>query len=444
MTGEKFIEILDCLKGIIVGTKWEGHVYAVGGSVRDYAYGRNYGNLIPRVIFHRDIKDIDLVIDLPNGGIELANWLYDNGYTHGHVVTYEHYGTAMFRLKEYPEEELEAVQTRKECYRDMESRNPETAFGTIQDDCQRRDFTYNALYMDVVTKEIHDFNGYSLEDLQDNVLRTCGDPDIIFTEDPLRIMRAVRFACRYRSEIEDKTLFAISKYASRLNIISRERIHDELNKILLSGDAGRGIGLLFGTGIMQQIIPDFNGCPQKGYDVKKLIKMSEIQSLTVYIAMLLHVFPLSKVEEIMRALKYEVSDIKEVKFLLENESLFNLYDSEPNMKNVRMIQDKCKTPEMYDKLLAFWKILHTDALFDEEVYNRFHYYNLALIEDGRSMYGYKLPVDGNFIMEFCQMEPCSGVKMLLDLLREEAYKEPAIDKAFCEDFLCKHGDLWLF
>lgn len=438
MTGEKFIEILDCLKGIITGTKWEGHVYAVGGSVRDYAYGRNYGNLIPRVIFHRDIKDIDLVIDLPNGGIEFANWLYDNGYTHGHVVTYEHYGTAMFRLKEYPEEELEAVQTRKECYRDMESRNPETAFGAIEDDCQRRDFTYNALYMDVTTKEIHDFNGHSIADLQDNILRTCGDPDIIFTEDPLRILRAIRFACRYESLVHARTLGAICKYAPRLEIISRERIHDELNKILLSGHVKRGVNLLFNTGIMEQIIPGFKDNMKIEFETKKLFDSASQQSLTVYLAMLLHSFPVAKAEEFMRNLKYEVSDIKEVKFLLEKEDLFRC---EPTVAMVRMIQDKCKTPEMYGKLLDFHNILSQGAF---DTYGKFRYCNETLIEDNRSMYDYKLPVDGNFIMEYCQIEPCEMVKVLLNLLREEAWKNPGIDKTFCKNFLEEHANLWLF
>ena len=89
--------------------------------------------------------------------------------------------------------------TRKESYRDMETRNPDTAFGTIDDDCTRRDFTYNAIYYNISNGDFCDYNGHSFEDLGKNILRTCGDPDIIFTEDPLRILRAIRFTCRFDS-----------------------------------------------------------------------------------------------------------------------------------------------------------------------------------------------------------------------------------------------------
>ena len=126
MTKGTYLKVVDILKNIIAGSKFEGHVYCVGGCVRDLLLGRS-------------IKDIDIVVDLPNGGIELAEWLKNGGYTKGSVVTYPHFGTAMFVLKDMPDVELESVQTRKEVYRDMESRNPETVFGSIEDDRGRRD-----------------------------------------------------------------------------------------------------------------------------------------------------------------------------------------------------------------------------------------------------------------------------------------------------------------
>ena len=167
MTIDKYNNIVARLGEIIKGTKFEGHLYTVGGCNRDKLLGR-------------EIKDIDVVLDIPNGGIEFAKWLMSAGYTTGEPVVYEHFGTSMFRLRDFPEDEIEAVQTRKECYRDINTRNPDTAFGTIQDDATRRDFTYNAIYCDVSTGERRDVNGKSLEDLNNNILRTCGSPDIIF------------------------------------------------------------------------------------------------------------------------------------------------------------------------------------------------------------------------------------------------------------------------
>ena len=113
--------ILCELRDIIKGTKWENHVFAVGGCVRDE-------------IMHNEIKDIDLCVDLCNGGIDFARWLEENGYTKFSVITYENFGTAMFHLKNFPDVELEVVQTRSECYHDAKTRNPETSFGTIEND----------------------------------------------------------------------------------------------------------------------------------------------------------------------------------------------------------------------------------------------------------------------------------------------------------------------
>ena len=128
MTKDKFYKIVFYLKDLINGTKFEGKTYVVGGAVRD-------------LYMNKEIKDIDIVLELPNGGIEFANWMEENGHAHGSVVTYPTYGTAMFRMKEYPEVEIECVQTRKEQYKDKNSRNPETEYGTLYEDAMRRDLS---------------------------------------------------------------------------------------------------------------------------------------------------------------------------------------------------------------------------------------------------------------------------------------------------------------
>lgn len=158
MTKEKFKEILSYISTAIRGTEYENHVFAVGGSVRDFVMGR-------------PIKDIDMCIDLPDGGINFANWLKDHGYTKGSVVIYPTYGTAMFHLVAFPEEEIEVVQTRGEQYHDKGSRNPQVTFAPIEEDAFRRDLTINSLYINVSSDEIIDPTGYGMKDIKDKICR---------------------------------------------------------------------------------------------------------------------------------------------------------------------------------------------------------------------------------------------------------------------------------
>ena len=159
MTEDKFHKIVLYLKDLIKGTKFEGKTYVVGGAVRD-------------LLMNKEIKDVDIVIELPNGGIEFAEWMESRWYTHGSVVTYPTYGTAMFRLNEYPEVEIECVQTRKEQYKDKNSRNPETEYGTILEDIMRRDFTCNTLLYDITNGQVLDLTGKGIEDIKNKIIRS--------------------------------------------------------------------------------------------------------------------------------------------------------------------------------------------------------------------------------------------------------------------------------
>lgn len=157
MTREEFLDITGYIGCIIKGTPFEDHTYAVGGSVRDFYMGN-------------DIKDIDLVIDLPDGGVNFANWCKEHGYT-SNVVLYETYGTAMFHLHQFPDEEIECVMTRGEKYLDNGSRNPTVEFADINEDAFRRDLTINALYYNVSTGEIIDPTGYGKRDIDNKICR---------------------------------------------------------------------------------------------------------------------------------------------------------------------------------------------------------------------------------------------------------------------------------
>lgn len=416
MNKEKYLQVVNCLKGIISGTKWDYHVFSVGGCCRDYMSGR-------------EIKDIDLVVDLPNGGIEFAEWLESNGYTKGSVVTYPHYGTAMFHLKEVPEIELEAVQTRKESYRDMETRNPDTAFGTIDDDCTRRDFTYNAIYYNISNGGFCDYNGHSFEDLGKNILRTCGDPDIIFTEDPLRILRAIRFTCRFDSTIEDATFEGMKKYADRLEIISKERIQDEFSKMMTSGHADIAMKLINEIGAWKYI---FNGntCGEIEMALANLKKITDADYHNLEVNLAIVYAYLADVENRMKYLKFSNDVIDKVMFYLDLVDEINFLHFKPS--NLRKLQYFAKSfDNLFNACTIFLSIFPNDEKKVMKIINDSKY----MIKDGCAMFGYRLPVDGNDVMAIKNIEPSAKVKEYLELLMEQAYVNPHITKKDCEKIL---------
>ena len=155
MKREKFLEITNYIHNIIQDTEFEQHVYAVGGSVRD-------------LIMEKEIKDIDLVIDLPQGGVRFAEWCKEHNYTNT-VVIYATYGTAAMKILE---RDIECVMTRGEKYLDNGSRNPTVRFADLKEDAFRRDLTINALYYNISTREILDPTGYGLKDINDKICRS--------------------------------------------------------------------------------------------------------------------------------------------------------------------------------------------------------------------------------------------------------------------------------
>ncbi|MBQ9509274.1 MAG: HD domain-containing protein [Bacteroidales bacterium] len=213
--------------------------YAVGGVVRDMFLGRKS-------------KDIDIVV--VGSGIAFAQAVAKAISPHIEVSVFKNFGTARFR---YENTEVEFVGARKESYR-ADSRKPAVEDGTLQDDLNRRDFTVNALAIPLNGPEkgqvIDCFGG--LQDMNDKLIRTPLDPDITFSDDPLRMMRAVRFASQLGFSIVPETFEAIQRNAARLEIISKERIVDEFNKILLSPQPSWGINLLKDAGLLQYFLPE--------------------------------------------------------------------------------------------------------------------------------------------------------------------------------------------
>lgn len=212
--------------------------YVIGGFVRD-------------LLLKRPSKDIDFVC--VGSGISLAEAVATQ-LGNAHVTVFKNFGTAMVNYEDW---ELEFVGARKESYR-YDSRKPIVENGTLEDDQNRRDFTINALAIGVTAgnfgKLIDPFNG--IKDLKRKIIRTPLDPDITFSDDPLRMMRAVRFASQLNFDIEPVTFEGIMKNVERISIVSQERVTDELNKIILSKKPSYGFKLLFHCGLLEKIFPE--------------------------------------------------------------------------------------------------------------------------------------------------------------------------------------------
>lgn len=225
-------------------------VYVVGGYVRD-------------IFLERPSSDIDFVT--VGSGIELAERVADRLGRRRSLSVYATYGTAQVRSGDL---ELEFVGARRESYH-RESRNPIVEDGTLEDDQKRRDFTINAMAIclnaDRFGELVDPFNG--ILDLHNRVIRTPLDPDVTFSDDPLRMMRAIRFATQLDFDILPETFSAITRNRERISIITKERINDELSKILRSPRPSKGFVLLDRCGLLELIFPQL--CELKGVETKE-------------------------------------------------------------------------------------------------------------------------------------------------------------------------------
>ena len=468
MTKDNFYKIVLYLKDLIKGTKFEGKTYVVGGAVRDLYMGKQ-------------IKDIDIVLELPDGGIEFAKWMEENWYTHGSVVTYPTYGTAMFRLNEYPEVEIECVQTRKEQYKDKNSRNPETEYGTLYEDAMRRDLTINALYLNISTNQIVDCCG-GQKDIKEHRIRVTSTPDIVYDDDALRILRCVRFYSRFHAEnkdwhIEEDTLKGMCDKVDRLRIITKERIADELNKMLMCDDPVCAMRLLVDIGAMKYVIPELCEAvemEQNKYHIgtvyEHTMKVLDlvvkrpywgVSHLETRMAALLHDIGKIKVktvdekgnvhfyqhelasaelcETILRRLKYSNDFIDKVKFLVKNHMRTKQWgDGCEHMKDktLRKLQHECGYPKFFELMT----LIDADNNSHAEGYCLPHQVYMIsrrcnqMVDEGTDMFDYKLPIDGNDVMEVKGIKPGKEVRECLDYAMKLAYNNPKMDR----ELMLKH------
>jgi putative nucleotidyltransferase with HDIG domain len=350
-SAEKEVERL--LMPLLRGTPYAGKAYAVGGYVRDEVLGL-------------DAKDLDIVVEIKGGAERLTNHIHDafpeevgrpiqmgKSYPIWEIVFK---GDVVFDGKVYQTAgaKVQFADTQKEMFPDETSRQRETQYGDLKDDVERRDFTVNMLLKDLSTGELKDLTGTSVQDIKDGVLR--GHPavnfDKILSDDPLRMVRLVRFQVKYGWNVPISVLKAVKRNAARINIISGERIRDELIKIMEIGRLAQAVRLMKMTGLLQHILPEVQalgktmqeqskGVHQEGnvYKHTLLVLKNAKAGIENQLAALLHDIgkPASQevieglikfkghekvggeiAEAIMRRLKFDSNVIQKVRVMVEN------------------------------------------------------------------------------------------------------------------------------
>ena len=456
MKQEKFLEITNYIHNIIQDTEFEQHVYVVGGSVRD-------------LIMEKEIKDIDLVIDLPQGGVRFAEWCKEHNYTNT-VVIYATYGTAAMKILE---QDIECVMTRGEKYLDSGSRNPVTEFAPIMEDASRRDLTINALYYNISKKKVEDLIGCGVQDIHDEILRVPMEMvseqmvDQTFIDDSLRILRCIRFSCKLGFKISDETFNAMKRNVDRLSIITVERINTELCKILMSKNARQGIELINEIGAMKYVIPELEQCiglGQNSYHFGDVWvhTMAVLENhcnlfepdLICRLAALLH--DIGKIEcrtvdehgrvhfydhefigsdvakRILQRLKFDNKTIDEVCFIIRNHMRAKGFENDCRKMKEKSINKFMYTCGNEERFLRTCQVIEADNLAHEKShcitgqYARF----VECVKTSK-MFGYRLPINGDDVINEFGIEPGPIIKEILKQVMNNVYSNPDISRESC-------------
>ena len=446
----KVIAVTKKLEKWLKGSIFEDKVYYVGGCVRDLILGR-------------PVKDIDIVVEMRSGGIMLANWLAvkDGSWMMSkNPVIFDSYGTAKFEFKKDPDcagIELECVQTRKEQYH-KESRNPDTVFGTIQEDAKRRDLTINAMYYNITKEAICDINGCGFNDLSHQIIRTPCDPDITFSDDPLRILRVIRFSARLNWGISKDTWLGMVKNGHRISIISQERITDEISKIITTDHPSVGVRKLLYCGILHRVLPDIYDM-QYSYESKNPAVTTFDHTMNVLDAMvdsnvehrlaaLFHdvgramaetdrtISPNQFSADIamadLRKMKYSNDIVNSVACAIRHHEWFSTYTEGfcPPDKKIRKLMNSCG--ENLSVTLDLMNANNNCRTFNKkktqvlQVMRR-----IEELDEMEAMTNVKLPVDGNEIMKELGIKGGPQIGVILNEIREEYFENPEITKEEC-------------
>lgn len=432
---------------------FDSRVYVCGGYVRDMVMGKKS-------------KDIDITVSLPQGGIKLAEFLTKKSGSYreeSNPVIYPTYGTAKFNFRgvqyngvDISNIDIETVMTRKEQYKDN-NRKPDVDFGTPEQDVERRDLTINSLLYDISNNKILDLTGKGMSDIRDKIIRTPLDANIIFKEDPLRMLRAIRFAVRYGWELSDDMKSALKNNAKMLETISMERINDEFSKIITSQNPDMGIEYLMDTDLMRYIIPEvYNlvNMQQNDYHAwdafihtLKVVKASPAR-LDIRLSALLHDIGKTKtksdkdgkihfykhelesgkmVNDILTRMKYPVNIVRKVNTLVTQHMR-----TKPYGQNAEKISDKALRKLMFDlgdDLEDLLDVVHADNSSHGPSGWKHNLENqVSSIKDRLKRLGdirsFKMPVDGTKIMQLLGIKGGPDVGKMIEKFRDYFFTNP--------------------
>jgi len=433
--------VIKSIAEVITGTQFENNTFIVGGFVRDKFMGKVS-------------NDLDIVVELPDGGINLAHFLYHKGISSRPVI-FKRFGTAQVVINEH---KIELVMTRKESYK-INNRKPDVKPGTIEDDIYRRDFTVNSLVMNVMNGKIRDILGKGIPDIEAQIIRTTSDPKVIFAEDPLRVLRAIRFAVQLGFSIEEKTMDGIVANIQMLQHISRERIRDELIKILLSPAPAEGVKMMIALGIMQYVIPEImylKDATQNKYHNKDVLghTLQVLQNtpvdIVIRLSALLHDIakPQTRTEDakgvhfyrheitgaklarkILNNLKFSKGTIGKVSKLIKNHMRLKTFgDTLENFSDVAVRRLMLQLGSELEPLLI---LIHTDNISHAEEYNlpnQITNLKKRIASNLKKINGKKLPVTGRDIMLHFGMSEGQNIGKVLKQAHEIWLQHPQWNK----------------
>jgi tRNA nucleotidyltransferase/poly(A) polymerase len=340
---------LEYLSDLVKSGPYKNKVFLAGGSPRDMQLGMSP-------------KDLDVVVkgDV-NAGIDFATWATKEiekrtGKPVHPTVTFPTYGTAKFTLQgvtyqghDLSDIDVECVAPRKEKYTPG-NRKPEVSGGELEDDVKRRDFTVNSLLHDLTTGETLDLTGMGKDDIKAGIVRTPLNPDVIFGEDPLRILRAARFTAKYNWKLPMFMLRSIKKNARQLTNISKERIHDELNKMLLTDFPFKAFRLLQILGLIKYTFPSLDG--QSLEHMKLMSKLPK--ELQIRLIAALKNVPPSKIQSEMSLLRYNLDNIKTVVMVVDR--LSDFLKKVQNLSDDDLRRYRMEIPDYFPLLVTYASI----------------------------------------------------------------------------------------
>ena len=380
------------------------------------------------MILGEEIKDVDMVVDLPEGGIRFVQWLGDGGLLEGNPQLFPEFGTTKFHLRAFPETELECVNTRKEAYPDFHSRNPVTGFGTLEEDCMRRDLTVNSLYIRVSDSVVVDPCGHGLDDIRGKVIRCTAEPGKSLYEDPLRILRTARFAARLGWDIEPLTLEAMKSLHSRLMILTPARVRGEIEKILLDRDPVRGLSILRESGAIPEIFPEI--LPDREEDwagsMGILGSLDHRDPERAWAAFLWQLHDPSRGGAMLERMGYSQKMKGRVVLLLSE--LRTLRSSgEITHSSVRRLHSRCRSEEAFLSLMALGLAEEkTFPLPDGQgsICRTILSMTGKMKEEGSTLFDYRSPLDGDEVMRLMGLPPGKKVKECMDFLFDLCCENP--------------------